>query len=39
MHWAYKIANELIERYPNKETYVCASGISPSGFSSCWKFP
>lgn len=31
MHWAYKIANELIEKYPNKETYVCASGISPSG--------
>ncbi|KQL42105.1 lysyl-tRNA synthetase [Bacillus sp. FJAT-25509] len=31
MHWAYKIANQLIEKYPNKETYVCASGISPSG--------
>lgn len=31
MHWAYKIANELINKYPNKDTYVCASGISPSG--------
>lgn len=31
MHWAYKIATELINKYPNKETYVCASGISPSG--------
>ncbi|CAM4272311.1 lysyl-tRNA synthetase [Bacillus manliponensis] len=31
MHWAYKIAEELIEKYPNKEMYVCASGISPSG--------
>ncbi|MFB7141375.1 lysine--tRNA ligase [Gottfriedia sp. NPDC056225] len=31
MHWAYKIANEIIEKYPNQETYVCASGISPSG--------
>ncbi|GGI13147.1 lysine--tRNA ligase [Gottfriedia solisilvae] len=31
MHWAYKIATELINKYPNKETFVCASGISPSG--------
>lgn len=31
MHWAYKIATELINKYPNKKTYVCASGISPSG--------
>ncbi|MEH6891612.1 lysine--tRNA ligase [Bacillus sp. JJ864] len=31
MHWAYKIANELINKYPNKNTFVCASGISPSG--------
>ncbi|ENQ3106309.1 lysine--tRNA ligase [Bacillus cereus] len=31
MHWAYKIANELINTYPNKDTFVCASGISPSG--------
>ncbi len=31
MHWAERIARELIEKYPDKETYVCASGISPSG--------
>ncbi|ENQ3080635.1 lysine--tRNA ligase [Bacillus cereus] len=31
MHWAYKIAGELINKYPNKDTFVCASGISPSG--------
>ena len=31
MHWAEKIARELIERNPNKEEYVCAAGISPSG--------
>ena len=31
MHWAQRIAEELIERYPEKETFVCASGISPSG--------
>lgn len=31
MHWAEKIAEELIARKPNKEVYVCAAGISPSG--------
>ncbi len=31
MHWAERIARELIEKYPDRETYVCASGISPSG--------
>ncbi len=31
MHWAYKVAKELISKYPNKDTFVCASGISPSG--------
>ncbi len=31
MHWAEKLADELIERNPNKEEYVCAAGISPSG--------
>ncbi|WP_432666454.1 lysine--tRNA ligase [Wukongibacter baidiensis] len=31
MHWAYKIAEELINKYPDKENFVCASGISPSG--------
>lgn len=31
MHWSEKIAREIIERNPNKEEYVCAAGISPSG--------
>ena len=31
MHWAEKIAREIIERNPTKEEYVCAAGISPSG--------
>ncbi|ANX11430.1 lysine--tRNA ligase [Fictibacillus arsenicus] len=31
MHWAYRIAEELIRKHPNHDTFVCASGISPSG--------
>lgn len=31
MHWSEQIANRIIERNPNKEEYVCAAGISPSG--------
>ena len=31
MHWAEKLAQELIKRKPDKEEYVCAAGISPSG--------
>ena len=31
MHWAEKLALEVIQRNPNKEEYVCAAGISPSG--------
>ncbi|GGB63613.1 lysine--tRNA ligase [Fictibacillus barbaricus] len=31
MHWAYRIAEELTRKYPDRETFVCASGISPSG--------
>lgn len=31
MHWSEKIAEELIRRKPDKEEYVCAAGISPSG--------
>src|SRR5688572_30036054 len=30
-HWADKTAEELIEKHPGKATFVCASGISPSG--------
>jgi len=31
MHWSDKIAEEIIRREPDKEEYVCAAGISPSG--------
>ncbi len=31
MHWSEEIAQKLIERNPQKEEYVCAAGISPSG--------
>ncbi len=31
MHWAMETARRLIEENPNLDTFVCASGISPSG--------
>lgn len=31
MHWSDSIAEEIIRKNPNKEEYVCAAGISPSG--------
>jgi lysyl-tRNA synthetase class 1 len=31
MHWAERIAAEIIRNKPDKEEYVCAAGISPSG--------
>ena len=31
MYWADKLAAEIVRRNPNKEEYVCAAGISPSG--------
>ena len=31
MHWSERIAEKIIEKNPNKECYVCASGVSPSG--------
>ncbi|MDR2407044.1 MAG: lysine--tRNA ligase, partial [Bacteroidales bacterium] len=31
VHWADKIAQQIVERKPDKEEYVCAAGISPSG--------
>ncbi len=31
MYWADKLADEVISRNPDKEEYVCAAGISPSG--------
>ena len=31
MHWAYKIASEVVAKRPNLKEYVVASGITPSG--------
>lgn len=31
MHWSEEIARKVIEKNPDKEEYVCATGISPSG--------
>ena len=31
MHWSEEIAKKIIARDPNKEEYVCAAGVSPSG--------
>lgn len=31
MHWSEEIAKKIIERNPDKDEYVCAAGISPSG--------
>ena len=31
MHWSEEIAEKIINRNPDKDEYVCAAGISPSG--------
>lgn len=31
MHWSFELAHEILRRYPDREEYVVASGISPSG--------
>jgi lysyl-tRNA synthetase class 1 len=31
MHWAERLADEIISKSPDKEEYLCAAGISPSG--------
>lgn len=31
MHWSETIAEQLIKKHPDKEEFVCAAGISPSG--------
>ncbi len=31
MHWSEEIADKIIARNPDKEEYVCAAGVSPSG--------
>ncbi|MBE6693532.1 MAG: lysine--tRNA ligase [Ruminococcaceae bacterium] len=31
MHWSDEIAEQIIKKNPDKEEYVCAAGVSPSG--------
>ena len=31
MHWSEEIAERLIKKNPDKEEYICAAGVSPSG--------
>ncbi|MBR7098055.1 MAG: lysine--tRNA ligase [Clostridia bacterium] len=31
MHWSEEIAQRIIERNPDKQEYICAAGVSPSG--------
>ncbi|MCR4656360.1 MAG: lysine--tRNA ligase [Lachnospiraceae bacterium] len=31
MHWSDVIAEEIVKKKPDKEKYICAAGISPSG--------
>ena len=31
MHWSEEIAERIINKNPDKEEYVCAAGVSPSG--------
>ena len=31
MHWSEEIAQRIIDQHPDKEEYVCAAGVSPSG--------
>lgn len=38
IHWADHVAEELIEKHPGKEKFVCASGISPSGMVHIGNF-
>ncbi len=34
-NWAKKIADEILEKYPEEKEYVFAAGISPSGIVHC----
>ena len=31
MHWSEEIAKKIIAQNPDKDEYVCAAGVSPSG--------
>lgn len=38
MNWALEEAKKLIEKYPDREEFVIASGVSPSGFIHIGNF-
>jgi lysyl-tRNA synthetase class 1 len=38
MNWAENHARKIIEKFPNEKVYVCASGITPSGFIHVGNF-
>ncbi len=38
MHWAEEEAKKIVQKYPDKEEYVIASGVSPSGFIHIGNF-
>ena len=38
MNWALEEAKKLIDKYPNKEEFTIASGVSPSGFIHIGNF-
>ena len=37
-HWADHVAEDLIEKKPHQDVFVCASGISPSGMVHIGNF-
>jgi lysyl-tRNA synthetase, class I len=38
MNWAENHARKIIEKFPNQDIYICASGITPSGFIHIGNF-
>lgn len=38
MHWSDEIAQQIIDRKPDKEVYTCAAGYSPSGSGHIGNF-
>lgn len=38
MNWVEEVAKKIIEKYPNLDEYVVASGVSPSGFIHIGNF-
>lgn len=38
VYWADQLADETVERFPGRDTYLCAAGISPSGLVHAGNF-